>query len=561
VVRLELESQVGARIAFPFFGVASQVAISPDGGRIVYAGSASGSGWSLYLRNLDQLAGRPLAGTEGAYNPEFSPDGQWIAFRAADGKLKKIATDGSGLTTITPIDNYGSVGGGITWTSNREIVFARGTYSEGRGLWRVSADGGEPVQFAQLDSASGERLQLSPRAADQGRLVFYSSTVAGNADHRIGVISMATGKPTLFPELRGARAVGLIDGSLLYVRLDGALMAVPFDAGSLRVGEPIQVADSIAIPPSAWTSPIALSSSGSLIYQKGGIAAELVTVSRGETRVLLDSVQMYLHPRLSPDGNRIAVEIQTATGADIWITDLRERTTERLTREGFNNRPEWTPDGARVLYTSSREPSDALWLQPADGSGSGTVVVQDSNPIREGVITPDGQSVVYRVDTRATNRDIYRAPLDGGKSIPVLNGINDDKQPRISPDGKWLAYVSNESGREEVYVRALSGGGGRVPVSTGGGGEPLWAENGRRLFYRSQSRVMAATIATQPSLQVTGRELVFEGQFASDLWHPNYDVTGDGQTFIMVRPVEENRQLVMVVNWIEELRRRTRGGR
>ena len=560
VVRLELESPAGARIAFPLAGVASQVAISPDGGRIVYAGSASGSGWSLYLRNLDQLAGRPLAGTEGAYNPEFSPDGQWIAFRAADGKLKKIATDGSGLTTITPIDNYGSVGGGITWTSNHEIVFARGTYSEGRGLWRVSADGGEPVQFAQLDSASGERLQLSPRAGDQGRLVFYSSTIAGNADHKIGVISMATGKPTVFPGLRGVRVVGLIEGFLLYVRVDGALMAVPFDAKSLRVGEPIQVADSIAIPPSAWTSPIGLSPSGSLIYQKGGIAGQLVTVSRGETRVLLDSVQGYLHPRLSPDGNRIAVEIQTATGADIWITDLRERTTERLTREGFNNRPEWTPDGTRVLYTSTREPSDALWLQPADGSGNGTVVVRDSNPIREGVVTPDGQSIVYRVDTRQNNRDIYLAPIGGGKSLPILAVLNDDKQPRISPDGKWLAYVSNESGREEVYVRALSGGGGRVPVSAGGGGEPLWAEGGRRLFYRSHTRVMAATIATQPSLTVTGRELVFEGQFASDLFHPNYDVTRDGQTFIMIRPVEENRRLVVVVNWIDELRRRTGGG-
>jgi len=336
---------------------------------------------------------------------------------------------------------------------------------------------------------------------------------------------------------------------------------VPFDAGSLRVGAPIQVADSIAIPPSAWTAPIALSPNGSLIYQKGGMAGQLVSVSRGETRVLLDSVQGYLHPRLSPDGNRIAVEIQTATGADIWITDLRERTTERLTREGFNNRPEWTPDGTRILYTSTRQPADALWLQPADGSAGATLVVQDSNPIREGVVTPDGQSVVYRTDTWKNNRDIYRVPIGGGQSVPVLAVLNDDKLPRVSPDGKWLAYVSNESGREEVYVRAMSGEGGRVPVSAGGGGEPLWAQGGRRLFYRFQARVMAATIATQPELRVDGREVVFEGQYASDVFHPNYDVTRDGQTFIMVRPIEENRRLVLVVNWIAELRRRTGGGR
>ena len=561
VVRLELESSPNSKIAFPVAGVATHLAISPDGRMIVYAGEVNGGGWRLFLRKLDQLAGRPLAGTEGGFNPEFSPDGQWIAFRAGDGKLKKIASDGSGLTTVCPIDNYGSVSGGITWISNQEIVFSRGTYSEGRGLWRVSADGGQPVLFTQLDSASGERIQLAPRAAEQGRLVFYSSTVAGNADHRIGVISTATGKPTVFSGFRGVRAIGLIDGLLLYVRLDGALMAVPFDAGNLSVGEPIQVADSIAIPPSAWTTPIALSSSGSLIYQKGGIAGQLVSVSRGETRVVLDSVQMYLHPRLSPGGDRIAVEIQSAAGADIWITDLKDHTTERLTREGFNNRPEWTPDGSRVLYTSSRDPADALWLQPADGSASGMVVVRDSNPIREGVITPDGQSVVYRVDTRETNRDLYRMPLTGGPATPILNGINDDKQPRVSPDGKWLAYVSNETGREEVYVRALSGAGGRVPVSVGGGSEPLWAENGRRLFYRFQTRVMAATLATGAAPAVIGREQVFEGDFASDLFHPNYDVTADGQTFIMIRPVEENRGIVLVVNWIEELRRRTGGGR
>jgi len=562
VVRFELQSAPGTRFAVPIAGVATQLALSPDGRRAVLAAGPSSASWMLYLRSLDQLTSRALPGTEGALNPEFSPDGRWVAFRAADGKLKKVGVDGSSLTTLCPIDNSGNVGAGLTWISNREIVFAKGTYTEGRGLWRVSSDGGEPVQFSQMDSASGERLQLAPRSADEGKLVFYSSTVASNADLTIAVVRTATGKATVLSGLRGARALGLVDGFLVYVRNDGALMAAPFDAGSLRAGAPLQIADSIAVPTSTWNVSAALSPNGSLLYQKGGIASQLVRVDpHGATRVLLDSVQVYLHPRLSPDGHRIAVEVQGAAGADIWISDLAEQTAERLTNGGYNNRPEWTPDGSRVMYTSSREPSNALWWQSADGSADAEMLRHDDdNPIREGVFTPDGQSVVYRVDSRDNNRDIYRFPVTGErKPVPVLANINDDKQPRVSPDSKWLAYVSNESGREEVYLRALVGGGGRVPVSTGGGGEPLWSRDGRHLYYRIGDKVVAATISGSQTPVVTGRETLFEGPFATDLYHPNYDVAPDG-SFIMVRPVEENRHLVMVVNWIQELRQRT-GGR
>ncbi|MEO5826213.1 MAG: protein kinase, partial [Gemmatimonadales bacterium] len=296
VVRIELQPVRGTTLAYPVTGVATQLALSPDGSHVVYAASGAGGGWMLYLRSLDQLASRAVPGTAGAYNPEFSPDGRWIAFRSADGKLKKVALDGSGLTTLCAIDNGGSVGAGITWISDRELAFARGTYSEGRGLWRVSADGGEPVQFSSFDSTTGERLQLAPRAVDNGRLILYSSTVASNADLTIGVVETASGKATVLGGLQGARAIGLVDGFLVYVRNDGALMAAPFDAKQLRAGAPMQVFDSIAVPSSTWGTPIALSANGSLLYQKGGITSQLVTVSAGTTRVLLDTAQNYLHP-------------------------------------------------------------------------------------------------------------------------------------------------------------------------------------------------------------------------------------------------------------------------
>ncbi len=561
VLRFELQATHGTHFAFPIAGVATEIALSPDGRQAVYAASTVGSSWMLYLTRFDQLGARVLPGTDGAFHPEFSPDGRWVAFWSGDGFLRKIAIDGSGLTTLCRADNIGANGAGLTWLSDREIVFGSGTYTQGSGLWRVSSDGGKAVPFAQLDSATGERLQLAPRSADHGRLVFYSSTIASNADLTMAVAETKTGRVTVFRELPGARAVALVDGHLVYVRGDGALMAAPFDTRSLRVGKPLQIADSIAVPSSAWGVPVSLSANGSLLYQRGGIASQLVSVAQqGATRVLLDSVQVNLHPRLSPDGRRIAVEVQGAAGADIWITDLAGRTTVRLTNGGYNNRPEWAPDGSGVLYTSSRAPANGLWSQPADGSAGATLLFHTSEPIREGIYTPDGKAVVYRIDSPGNARDIYLVPLGvDQKPVPLVATTSDEKEPRVSPDNRFLAYVSNESGREEVYLRGMSSAGGRVTVSTDGGGEPLWSSDGRRLFYRIGAKLIAATIVTSPSLAVTGRETLFEGQFATDLYHPNYDVSRDGQSFVMVRPVEQNRQLVMVVNWIQELRQRIGG--
>ena len=209
------------------------------------------------------------------------------------------------------------------------------------------------------------------------------------------------------------------------------------------------------------------------------------------------------------------------------------------------------------MYSSSRTTANSLWWQPADGSGPPELVYQASDGIREGVFTPDGRSIVLRQDTPDSNRDIYRISLDGDRTpVAILTNGDDDKHPRVSPDGRFLAYTSNESGREEVYVRPMEGRAARVRVSTSGGGEPLWAPRSgeMKLFYRAGTALMAATIATVPGLSVISRDTVLNGPYPTDPWHPNYDVAPDGRSFIMLRPVEEQRKLVMVVNWVEELR-------
>jgi Tol biopolymer transport system component/tRNA A-37 threonylcarbamoyl transferase component Bud32 len=553
VTRFEIRPVAGTQFAFPINGVAMYLALSPDGRQVVYSASRGGSDWALYIRDLDQLDSRLLPGTDGAVAPEFSPDGKWIAFGAPDGSLKKLMVNGSSLTTLCQVDVSGIAG--LTWTSNQEVVFTRVNLT-GRGLWRVPADGGQPVEFSQFDSASGERLQLSPRSAADGKLVLYSSTRASTIDLKIGVVSTSTGKTKVFADMPGARALGFAEGFLLYVRIDGTLMASPFDPGTLKVGAPLQILDSIATR--GWQSPAALSANGTLLYQRGGLRSQLVRVDQhGVVQVLLDSARVYAHPRLSPDGQRIAFESQAGSSNEIWIADLAGQTAQRLTKGGFNDRPEWTPDGGRVLYISGRTKANSVWWQPADGSGTEEMLFQGPDAIREAVFTPGEEDLVYRIDTPDSNRDIYRLPLGAQRQpVPLLNNIDDDKEPRVSPDGKWLAYVSNASGREEVYVRPLAGG-PRVTISSEGGGEPLWSPDGRRLYYRAGARLIAVTVSTAPSLAVISRQTLFEGPYISDQWHPNYDVAPDGKSFIMLRPVEENRQLVMVVNWIKELRQRT----
>ena len=404
VIRFALEPGAGSEVAFPVGNIATYLALSPDGQQVVYAARHGGPGWVLDIRRLDQLHARTLPGTVGGTHPEFSPDGRWIAFGAADGSLRKVATDGSGLSTLAPLDAGGV--NGITWTSDREIVFARVNLAF-RGLWRVPAEGGKPVMFSHFDSATAERLTLSPRAADGGRLVLYSSTQASNLDLKIAVVTVATGVPKVFAALGGGRALGLADGFLLYVRNDGALMAAPFDPRTLEAGAPIQVLDSIAA--GAWTSPAALSASGSLLYQRGGLASQVVRVGeRGVSSMLLDSARVYNHPRLSPDGRRLAVEVASSGSNEIWIADLADGTLERLTREGFNDRPEWTPDGTRVLYSSSRSRANSLWWQPVDGSGPAELVLPGAGRDPRGRVHPGrGQ---HRLPHRYAGQQPGRVP-------------------------------------------------------------------------------------------------------------------------------------------------------
>jgi Tol biopolymer transport system component len=555
VVRFAIQPAAGVHLNLPILGTATTLTISPDGRRVVYSG-AGASGSQLYLQSVDDLHPRALPGTNDARFPEFSPDGKWIAFLSQDDNISKLPVDGGAITTICPaLGAYG-----MTWLSNKVIVFGSRSFSRSRGLWQVSADGGKPGKFWSVDTAYGGRMQWTPRSADDGKLVFYSGLLGAIADAHIGVITVATGKTTTLRGLPGWFPLGLVNGQLLYVRVDGALMAAPFNSRTLQAGTPVQIGDSIAA--SIGFAGAALSANGTLVYIHSGSIRQVMTVDAGgQARALIGEKKAYGHPRFSPDGRRLAFDVQRAEGSDIWIYDLTAHTHQKLTTEGINDRPEWTPDGKKVLYSSNRNGQYGLWWQLADASAAPEQVYISANQIREGIVAPDARSVLYREDTADSNRDIFLLPLEGPrKPVPLLNTRADELMPRLSPrDGKWLAYVSDESGKYEVYVRPLAAGAGRIPVSNSGGTEPLWSPDGKTIYYRSGANLMAASIVTAPALAVTGQRVMFEANYDADPFHPNYDVAPDGKSFIMLKSADDDRQLIVVQNWAKELRERTAG--
>ncbi len=557
VMRFVAQLAPGARLAFPLSGTGATVAISPDGRRIVYS-ATTGGGSQLYMQPIDQLRPQALAGTVGATFPEFSPDGKWLAFVSGDQLLKKMPLDGGSITTLCPVGGLT----GLTWVSNQTLVFGMRLLAQEHRLWRVSADGGTPVQFSTPDTGRDAGLQYDPRSAGDGRLVLYTSAGGSLSNARMGVISLATGKSTVFRNLGGVVPLGVADDHLLYVRNDGGLMAAPFNSRTLQVGPPVQVADSIAT--SLNVAAAAISASGTLVYVHSGGMNQLMMVDEaGKAAVLIEQKQAYSHPRFSPDGRRIAFDVQRAQGTDIWVYDLAARTVQRLTTDGFNDRPEWTPDGKKVLFSSNRAGGKySLWWQNADGSAPAEAVYASANNIREGIVTPDGRSVIYREDTPNNNRDILEITIGGGaKPAPLLDSPADELMARVSPDGKWLAYVSDQSGQYEVYLRALSGNGGQVPVSSGGAMEPLWSRDGRSLFYRNGTKLVEVSVQTSPALAVTGRRDIFDASYDLDLFHPDYDIAPDGKRFVMLKSADDDRQLIVVQNWVQTLRERTGEGR
>jgi serine/threonine-protein kinase len=521
----------------------SNLSISRDGRTLVYVGQAQGRRQQLMVRRLDEVTARPLPGTEDASNPIFSPDGRWVAFNRSN-QLFKVALDGGQpqLLGIPP-----GTFNGMTWSATGVIVVSGNT-----ALYVIPEAGGPPRPWG-TPTIEGELYRDAPLVVDEFGVVLYSSwssvSVTGAS---IAIASLATGEAQVL-DVRGSHPLGIVDDVLVYVTGAGVIMGVPIDVSARRVvGPAVQLQSDVSLNNSTGLASAALSRSGTLFFQGGTQLSRVVIAGPGGSpQAILDEPREYGFPRLSPDGKQLALTMGTAGHRDIWLRDLDAGTLSRLTTEGTNNeRPEWSPDGARVLYRTDRGVRTSIWWRAADRSGEATPLLSGSRlDVFEAVLSPDGRHIVYQLDTLGA--DLYYRAVSGDTTPqPLATAASAiETMPRISPDGRWLAFTTNESGRDEVVVQPFPGPGGRVQVSSGGGSEPVWSRDGGRLFFRGEGQIMAATVRTEQGFRVMARDALFPDRFVfATNPHANYDVMPDGSHFIFIEPTSEG-SMVVVANW------------
>ena len=545
--------------------------VSPDGRRIVYRSMEGGDAAKLVLRDVNQLEGRVLDGTDGARSPFFSPDGQWVAFFAAN-TLKKVAIAGGPPQTLCA---FAAAPRGGTWHGDT-IVFA--TADPAAGLQRVSAAGGAPEKLTQLkpnDSRDGTLVvgHWFPSFLPDGRRVLFS-IVGGQTAPVTAVVDLQTLEQRIV--VRGGHQAHFVaPGALVFA--DGmTLRAVAFDAGRAEVtGEPIPVLEGVCC--SGGAADFAVSDEGLLVYVSSGAAAgqaapgrTLVWVDRsGREEPLPGANRLFADPRISADGQQVAVEASDDAD-DIWTLDIARGALTRQTFEpGEDETATWMPDGKMLAYASSRSDKPrTVFRRRADG-GAEEAVWSGPQHVHVETVTPDGRALILAItDANGGQTDLVLLPLEGDHTLkPLIQTRFGEAGARLSPDGRWLAYFSMETGRDEVYVRAYPSLEGKTQVSTGGGRQPVWSKRGDELFFRGEGAMMAVRVGPGAPLSVTAPRKLFDDRyFSKGNTHTGYDVARDGR-FLMVKDPNVSQaspaagalpqtNFIVVLNWFEELKQK-----
>jgi serine/threonine-protein kinase len=526
-------------------GFSSNLAYAPDGSKFAYTSRAG-----LMLRSVDQLEAAPVPGAARGDIPFFSPDGLWLGYADGARLLKVPLAGGPAVCDSCP-------GYAFHWGSDDTVRYhtAPPDNPNARILMAVSARGGRPRELA--GSHSGPEAFRGPILVPGTRTVLFGLFTGSTS--RLAALDLATGHITKFDQA-GFSPEWVEAGFVTLGEPDGSLLALPFDKKRAQpTGAPVTIARDVA-QPDPYTSRAAVAQSGAIVYVQGGGAQrrDLLRVSRaGQVSRIPGEPRHFANPRFSPDGRRLAVGITDAASLakDVWILDLVQQTWSRLTTDGISNRPIWTPDGRRVIYSSN----DDLWWVASDGSGKPDSLLVANGARFGGSVTPDGRAVIFQ-ESGSDRQGIRRLAFDSAPaSEQILPGSFGESAPALSPDGRWLAYQSNETGRPEVYVRPYPGMGGRVSISLEGGAEPVWARSGRELFYRSGDSLMAVTVEAGATLAVTGRRSLFKGPFMNGGSFREYDVTPDGEHFILLSGGTGRSTLIGLQNVFENILQGRRG--
>jgi Tol biopolymer transport system component len=547
----------------------TNLAITSDGSAIVYSGAAQ-----LLVRRLDQLDATTLVRGGSPTSPFVSPDGRWVGF--FDGTaLKKVAITGGPPVTLVARTTTGSGGPfGAVWApQGSAIVFATST---SRGLRRVSAAGGTAEILSTPDQAKGEFAHSWPAFLPDGQHLLFTIVKGGLGPDAVDIalLDLTTGTQTVLIR-GGSRGRYLPTGHLVYVAGD-TLLAVGFDlARRAVVGTPVPVLSALGAGGASLTAQeIDVSADGTLVYMTSAPdLRNLVWVDReGQEAPMGAPAGAYMHPRLSPDGTRVVV-LSSGSGQNrgLWIWDLvRSMLTRAVLDDVGGTIPMWMPDGKRLVFSASGSSRGTarpnLFTRATDGTGTTTRLTERENSQHPTGVTPDGGQVVFFEATPAQERDIKLLTLAPTPHVsPLVATRFDEGGGVVSPDGRWLAFESNSTGAYEIYVRPFPAvEAGLWPVSSGGGVQPLWARNGRELFYVAPDGALMA-VAVEPRGQLWSARAptrLVEGRYyRADQASTSrqYDVSPDGQRFVMIkeeaRAADEAVSIFVVQNWFTDLRR------
>ncbi len=518
----------------------------------------------LFLRPLDALTAQPLAGTDGvnAQGSVFwSPDNRFIGF-FAERKLKKIDLSGGPPQTICDAANAR----GGTWNRDGVIVFSPNISGP---LHRVSAAGGASNPVTKLDESRRQVTHRFPYFLPDGQHFLYRVGAIGSAaqSENNGVYLGSLGSDEQKLILRNNSNMAYASGYVLFAR-EGSLMAQPFDEKSFQLtGDAFPIAEHLQLDLGSSRAIFSVSENGILAFQSGigrGNYSQLVWFDRsGKQKGDVGEPALYLQPRLSPDGKKVAVaifDIQTSS-TDIWIYELSHNVPTRLTFDpAFDSNPIWVPDGSRLIFTSNRKGGNDIYQKAASGAGSEELLFESNENKVATSVSSDGRLVTYtNTDTKGnTKQDLWILPLFGDrKPIPFLQTPSNELSAQFSPDGHWIAYTSDESNNNQIYIAPFPGPGGKWQVSRNGGTEPRWRGDGKELFYlAADNKLMAVTVnAKESSLEIGNAQPLFESRLATTVGS-HYDVTRDGKGFLIDLAGEgSSAPITLVVNWTADLKR------
>ena len=559
------------------------IVVAPDGSFVVYRSGDGTQGSQLMLRSMNELESRPLPGTSNARNPFLSPDGRWVGFFVG-AELRRVAAAGGSSSVLARLAGAPR---GASWGDDDSIIFAS---SDGTGLQRVAASGGEPRALTKTDVVKRE-IHAYPHVLPGSKSVLFTPYFGADfLNVRVDAVDVATGERTTV--LEGGSDPHYVSGYLVYAtvnastdaqsRFRASLRAVRFDAARIEVlGDSVSVVEPVMMG-TTGAANYSVSPRGDLVFVPGGSGAagsqqrSLVWVDRkGRETAIPAPPRAYAVARIAPDGTRVVLDIRDQTN-DVWIWDINRQTLTSLNRDPAQDMsPLWTPDGKRVIWASTRGGGNPnLYWQAADGAGAAERLTTHPRNQFPTSISADGDTVVtFGASDDAT--DIFAVSLsDSGRRLrPLVTSAVHDFDAEISPNGKWLAYHSNESGEYQIYLRPFPNvQEGRSQISTTGGTRAAWARNGRELFYLDkdgfltsvavQTAPQGAFSAGAPAKILNTKYFLGASLLGLDL--RAYDVSPDGQRFLMIKDdLERNSSqplagMVVVLSWLEELKTRLR---